>query len=1633
VASKNSGNEGGYGPQGGMPAWGADEQKKPGEFWDPAIEKKKRDEARRASESDPEHKARRRRGRRRIILGFLLFLVLLVVGVIALAPTIASSFAPGIVKSAAAKQIMGSVEVSGVSLSWGGPQKIEKFTLLDSKNRFVAEVSAEASTGLLSLAMGGLTLGQIDVAGKAYIERAADGSTNVQDATAPRTPATGGGAGTTKPPAKKGEPAKLPKDLSVTLKLDKLRLAFVDNQAAGGSGGAAGGKPVAVTVDDVKGEVTIKPGEPIRVKLGASAAPIAAGDDPRKIPAVNAAAAGTLAVDAKITNAIGTDGVLQPERATVDATIDAKNVPVDLVDALSGQGGKLLAGLGDRAQLNITAKGDAKAAAVELLAASSAKGEPRVLAQLSADVKDNVLTLRKPAEVRVPGVTLGALAPQINDALAKSNVTVAALPDATLLLQNLKAEIPQGGKAFDLGAIAIDAMLKTGAVTGTVALPQPGAAPPSPGTPAPLGPPKPFSLAEFNARVQTDRLGGEVKVTAATSATLDNQPAGQIDVNATASGLIGADGKPVAGVPANLTARAMVKGMSTAIAQPFAAAAKLDLPADVGPTIDLDLTANTKPAAGNEPQTLAADVTLTSANVNLTMSADVTDRYVRLRGNGLDARINAVSGIAQRFIPPTMGWTLQPGGEVRVQSTALIIPTVAVKDAAGVEKREYTLDGANGALTMQLRGVTATPPADAGSRSPIRTDSLDLAVALSPTAAPKLTINAAGQYENAPFTVVGGFDMLGMVSPGAPLSKVNPGAIRPQGSIEIRDLPTALVALMPKPKQAAADQLTRDQIAAILGATPTASNPVLAQQSGRRPDPPAGGQPAPQNPAQPNQPQPNPPPATAGPALDIPRLIQDVLGPKLSLKLDTKPVSGKPDALDVSAQVNATRLTADVSGQGSASLIDLKTANVQTTLDPALVRTLLATFAPQMSPAPELAAPAPVTLSIAPITIPLMPDGKPDYAKAGLLNATIAIPQTLNVRNLVVKNADGSSRDFGTVGLEGLELKATMPMAGLAPKTLTSAPSEATATLATRVLSGDANAGAAGMQRLATLNGRVTAPLVGGKPEGTTRAAVQLTEVNVAAADRLAQQNGLLPAALGATMSLDANVQMDQPPALAGQPAPKPTIRLDALARAPQLTMDQPLKAEMLADRLRVTQPTKLTLTVDPSLVERLTAPKPGAPAANKGTQLRLQRPTTLNIALNKLSVSQGQATDAAGTFARGPMLPGIFEADVQISMPDASFAFADGQVMQLSDIRSSVTSAAPAPGQAQGPLAFNVGAGKAGLVKPGEAQASGEVKALSLSGTIANLADARGNINTKAATLSAIGDIPAMPTDFVDALAKQNGLLVAALGPAVSVNLRAERFPLGAGSGSDSGFLDAGLTSQRATAKVRGSASGNVFVADSPMEVRITEITKELTEKLVKGLPSIGSIEKKPTDVPAMVTASNLRAPTDGNLANLNADVLIDPGEARFGTSALFGRILKPLGQKTEGVVGRKLEPLTLTIRNGVATYSKYSLPLGEFRFDSEGTVDLVGKQLDVITWIPLGALTDEAAGAFNTGLGSLLQGTKVTDALTLLPFRSKGPLSDPGPPKPDLELYVRNIGKSINPVDRIKEGLGDLFKKKK
>jgi hypothetical protein len=277
--------------------------------------------------------ARPRRKRWKFVL---LGVLVLVFALVALAPTLAGRFAPGIASEQFGQRYSGSLTIGSAELGWFGRQRIEKARMLDEGGRLVAEANIELP-GLWSLLRGGFqrTRG-VEVAIYAELEADEAGVTNLQKALAPRRG--------TAAPAERGSSEQArselwPADLDLGVDVTLQRVLWSDARTR------ALTPPAPVLIENGRLALDVAPGRPLGLELLVPLSGSASGKVEGKIE-VRASSSGTPLVDAKL---------------------EASGLPTALVDGLAGQRGLLVELCGDELSLTLKAQGaSAQGGPVEL-------------------------------------------------------------------------------------------------------------------------------------------------------------------------------------------------------------------------------------------------------------------------------------------------------------------------------------------------------------------------------------------------------------------------------------------------------------------------------------------------------------------------------------------------------------------------------------------------------------------------------------------------------------------------------------------------------------------------------------------------------------------------------------------------------------------------------------------------------------------------------------------------------------------------------------------------------------------------------------------------------------------------------------------------------------------------------------------------------------------------------------------------------------------------------------------------------------------------------------------------------------------------------------------------------------------
>lgn len=1435
----------------------------------------------------------RPRRRRKILMGIGVALVLL----IGFAPTIAGWLAPGIITSSIRGSIPGHIEVGSASFGWFAGQSVGPITISDPDGKQVAKLEAHASKGLLGLlgvAAGSMDVGDLQLSGSLDIVRAKDGRTNLEKALGVGASPGSSPASRTPAPAPPGKP---PRNIHATLSVTNLAITFTDQVLTPARSIALNQVTLVAAVAGATGDI----------KFSTRASQDGVG-------------AGTIAGTIKAANLAGADGALAPAGATLDADIAIASLPTAILDTLGGralsgalgQGVTLADALGPTLDTRVTLKGNSSQLSASLVVALN-----NLLAEGSLAYANKHLTLDKPLTVNVKAPALRALTRLDATLAARNDLTIATVPDASLRVETLSLPIDLSAPGTpDLRPMALAVRVDVGASSGSVRL-DPGA------------PPSPFATEPLALRIDTPRLGDALTITGRTHATIDAKPAGDVLIDLAGTDLLDASGKPRPGLP-SLRGKVEVKGVATALAQPFAKG--IDLRSGVGPTLDLSIDAQSQPAPDGAPA-LKIDLAARAEKVGVAGSLVASRQRVTTLGPGLKVDLANAGAIVAPMVPPGAGLSVAPTGSVVIYVPTLDMPLGAdskpdlahTRLGTRTEIRNWRFVPAQGAAPIELTGAALDFGFLPGGEPHLVLDAI-------------LTQGGVQCHPQATFDVFNTWDAAGRLS--------DPSVLRPVGTLEIANLPTSLADLfMAKP---------------------------------------ASGQP------------------------DVRAILAQALGNNASIKLITsRPQKG--DTLELA--LSLTSPTTSVSAQAAASLsaIELRSLGGQVGVTPGAWSAIMAQALPQGLPVgtPRLTKDFRPSFALGAMTIPIDRAFKPDLAAASPASLHLDV-SGLSIDGMALKDEAGKPQPLGALGFgTGSTLSARVALASL----LTGpAPRDKDAAIDLDLhLLGPAD------QALGTIKGGVTAPLAAGQPAGPIVATIALQDLAPGVAEALLPasmfERGTLTGVAGRAVTINVKSTLTPPPPTSGKvDLGAARISAEVAIAGERLSTPAPLALDVLPDRLALSRPGSLSLTPDPAFVNTRLAGATDAKGKPPAGTLQLAEPVTLTASLKSLSLSRGA----------GPLKPGVFALDADVTVPRARFTRDQGEPLEVSTL---AIHAAHPPGSTDGAIHADL----KGDVATGSGAAAQHAP-LSLSLDVTRLASSEGVPTPDQAILTATGDLHAVPTPLVDALARQNGLLVELLGPTLDAKVRADGVSL-KGNDANPSPIDLDLSSPRAKAHITGVVRQGAFVATKDVEAQILEITPALGSKVNTALPLVGTFEKKPTDRPAMVKISNLSMPLSGGLSALSAAVQIDPGEARFETSTAFGELLKLAKAHTQGVVGQRLDPLSLTIDKGVISVPAYNLKLGEFTLQTQGQINLGTRGVDVVTRIPFGALSDEIAGKvkLNSGLGAALGKVLPIENLTMIPFRTSGTF-DKSKTSFDAELLVKDLGKSVNP-ERVINELPDLI----
>jgi len=737
--------------------------------------------------------------------------------------------------------------------------------------------------------------------------------------------------------------------------------------------------------------------------------------------------------------------------------------------------------------------------------------------------------------------------------------------------------------------------------------------------------------------------------------------------------------------------------------------------------------------------------------------------------------------------------------------------------------------------------------------------------------------------------------------------------------------------------------------------------------------------------------------------LDLVLIARESLGRTANLEITTSPAPNDPRVIRAGATIQSEGLQTTLDARlDPASHLTVAQLSATARVTPRVASHLSETLAPDAPVKPGLASPASISLALTkPLAIAIK-DGAPDLAgSTGALDARATLDAALAA--ITLPAADGAEpMTIPPVTVRGLTVALAAPLASLGEKG-----GEASATITGALLAADGSG-------LADLSGGLKAPLKSGKPSGAMPTTVTIGNIAGAWLDALLEKPSLVSGALGDRFSISLAADPDR---LARKDASAPALTMEV--KAPRLESSTPIALTVGEQAISLSEPVALTWVMGPRWANLYAF---GSPPGGPPPAFSLTEQTRVRLSLPRLAVATGEGM--------GPLKPGVFNVDVAATLPDLAGKLSDGRAVRVGDLALKL-GRGPTPEQ----LGFSIAVPR---MKIGD-QPEVTPRKSQITGSIASFADAAGNPRFEGAVLNLEGGIAPIPTDIIDALARQNGLLRDALGPTLDFTIDADNFSM------TGGMLHAAAVTPLARADITGRVKEGLFIIDpSKSTIEVTQITRELTQRFQKAVPVVASLEKTRADEPAKVTFHTpIALPLDGNLDRLNGELTFDIGTARFGTADLFQRVLAVAQQKTAGEVGRRLPPLHVTMSDGLVSYDPFAVPFGEFTLETKGFINLGSRprqiregspgdaknqlapgRLEVITLVPSGAFVAEAV----PGLKELP--IPIVGQLARLPIRTSGPIAEP---KNDvaLELVGQNaVNELVNPGKILDEGGRNLLR---
>jgi len=658
---------------------------------------------------------------------------------------------------------------------------------------------------------------------------------------------------------------------------------------------------------------------------------------------------------------------------------------------------------------------------------------------------------------------------------------------------------------------------------------------------------------------------------------------------------------------------------------------------------------------------------------------------------------------------------------------------------------------------------------------------------------------------------------------------------------------------------------------------------------------------------------------------------------------------------------------------------------------------------------------AQVVLRAAPIRLPIkVGTAKPDWSGVGDRQATaeLSISAPVIADNVSVA---GHSRSFGLAGVRGT---LAVPLAMLGPsagKEGAPRPRPVQASLHAELI------GSSTADVLARLDWQLNADA----QTGHTDARLGVTEVATKKLDDLLGNPGMLSGALGPRAAIT----------LAGKRASQSEpLSFTASATSDRLKADD-IRIRITDEALILAQPMTLNWEIDPNWARVYLLQGEGT-TGGAGGGVGVEGVTKLRAAVRSLALAWPQK-DASGAATAGPFKPGIFALDASLSLPSVKLRLPDRPgPIELQEIDAAVkASAGNQPGITLTASIAKIKDGNQTTTQP-----------TTLNASASNLADARGVLQTDAATLSMQLQTGMIPSSFVDALTGNNGQIEQFAGKELSIRIDVRNLSMHAGGG----LATLRVNSPNATLALGGPVANGTLdttaPGGTPLRLEVNELRFVTSANLgtlsrlnpLEYLGFAAGVERlrgNDNQGPMVISSTGLLLPLNGDWSRLNGQINVDLGRVNFKLDQNFLQLLdidalNKAIDKLSNARQRPVPPFTIALTNGTATYKDVQLPVGSYDFRATGTINLAAKEMDVITYVPTISLAPSVLSSISdkltTALGRVIPGNIA--AALMVPIRTTGPFGQTKT-SVDLKLMASEAGSQLLKPENVINAIGGLF----